>query len=426
MGTLTRNQLDRNGRGRRRSGMGWRGLAALLAAVLAVLIATAVLVPVLGGGLLRGMAEDNPDLLRLPFVADAVRDHLGQRLDTPAGTDPTPVEFSVEAGTGSREITDQLVQRDLVTDKLAFTWVLLQEGAANKLQAGLHVLNRTMSPRQVAAVLQQPAVPVTPRTTIALRGGLRVEQVVAYLEDNRDDIAFDPADFYALAQQPPDDLIAEYSMLATKPAGRSLEGYLGFGVFEMASDTDARGLLEILLQRRQAELEPLLTAAPPRLLEDFYQVLTLASIVEAETGLDSERAVVAGVYLNRLDQAIWPTRLLNADPTVIYGNDTVRLNELSLPEWRGYVFWGSVGRPMGDVVLTDELAGFQTYHSRGLPPGPIRSPSVASINGVLNADTSAGYLYFVSKGDGSHAFARTWEEHLANVQKYQGGSTPTP
>jgi UPF0755 protein len=78
---------------------------------------------------------------------------------------------------------------------------------------------------------------------------------------------------------------------------------------------------------------------------------------------------------------------------------------------------------MADVFLEGELFGYQTYRSRGLPPGPIRSPTIASINAVLRPDLSHEYLYFVAKNDGSHghAFAETWEEHLQNIEKYQGG-----
>lgn len=431
MGTLPRNRLGQRNRSGNRgqkesSGRGWRGALAVLVGGLVVLIVVVVLLPPLAGGLMRSMAEENPDLIRLPFFADAVRDNLDDRLDRPAGTDATPVEFDIPLGTGQREITDQLVERELVTDRLAFAWALMTDDAGSRLQAGTHVLNRTMSPRLVAEALQLPALPVAERTTIALRAGLRIEQVVAYLGDNRDSIAFDPADFYELANEPPADVLANYSMLATKPAGRSLEGYLGSGVFQMEKDTNARQFLDILLERRQAELEPLLSLTAPAPLANFYEVLTMASIVEAETNLGEERPLVAGVYLNRLDPGQWPTRLLNADPTVEYGNDTVNIRAMSIEEWKGYFFWRVPGRPMAEVSLPGDLAGFQTYRERGLPPGPIRSPSVAAIQGVLTPDTSDGFLYFVAKGDGGHAFAKTWEEHLANIRLYQGGGEPTP
>lgn len=425
MGTASRRQAVAIER-RRRPGRGLSGPLVIVVLAGLVIVGGIVLLPSMLGGVWRSLAEQNPDMMRLPFVADAVRDELGDRLDEPAGTDSTPVDFVIVGGTSARDITDQLVDRGFVTDRLAFSYVLIVDGAGSRLQAGRHVLNRTMSPRQVATALQLPPEPGPARLTVSLRTGLRLEQVTAYLVDRGSELSFEPADFYALASAPPADLIAGYPMLASLPAGRSLEGFLGSGVFEMRHDTDARGFLEILLERRQAELADLVGADPTAPLVDFYQVLTLASIVQREVTMPEENALVAGVYLTRLDAAKWPTRLLNADPTVLYGNDMVNLRAQPIPEWRSYVFWAPIGRPMADVAFPQDLVAYQSYRVRGLPPGPICSPTVAAIQAVLEPDTSGGYLYFVSKGDGFHAFARTFEEHQRNVNQYVRGGSPTP
>jgi UPF0755 protein len=435
MGTLPRNRLgsaDRNGNGfgrKRRAGMSGRGIVVVLIAVVAVIFAVFVLLPTFGGGLLRSMAEDNPDLIRLPLFADAVRDQLGDRPDRPGGTDASPVDFNIVSGTGSREITQELVDRGIVTDRLAFTYVLINDGLANKLQAGTHVLNRTMTPRQVAENLAQAPAPPADTVSLALRSGLRIEQVAAYLQLNADKLAFDPADFLALAQNPPADLIAKYSMLSTKPEGRSLEGYLGSGVIQMPTDTDARGLLEILLARRQAELEPLLDAPIPDHLTSFYDVLTLASIVEREAKLDADRPMIAGVYVNRLAGLANGVRLLNSEPTVVYANDTMKLREMPLIAWPTYVFWGLTGfANLGDVQVADDLSSFQTWHSTGLPDWPIASPSLSSLNAALNPDTEDGYIFFYAKCDnsGSHWFEKTLEEHQQHVIDCADGSTDVP
>jgi UPF0755 protein len=402
---------------------GGKRLLVLLIVLAALGVGVFVMLPTVVGGVTRSLVEDNPDWLRLPFVADAVRDDIGERLDQPAGTDPTPVDFVIAPGTSSRDITDALVERGLVTDRLAFSYILIIDGAGSRLQAGPHTLDRTMSPRQVAEALQaSPSAPLN-RTTVALREGLRLEQVTAYLLRETWP-QFNQAEFYNLAVQPSDELRADYPMLASLPAGRSLEGYLGFGVFEVDNDIDAEGFLRTLLDRRQADIADLLDRPAPELLDNFYEVMTLAAIVEAETEVPEERPLVAGVYLNRLDPAVWPTRLLNADPTVVYGYDTVALRQLPLEQWVTYNFWAPIGMPMADVQLDGELAGFQTYRQRGIPPGPIRSPSVASIVGVLEPDTEAGYLYFVAKNDGTrtHAFATTFEEHQQNIERYLRGS----
>ncbi|MDP8904792.1 MAG: endolytic transglycosylase MltG [Chloroflexota bacterium] len=425
LGRYSRRQaieFGRRGQRSRSPGGSANGALLIIVVVAVVLVGGAVLLPSAVAGFARGLAEQNPDWLRFPMVADAVRPELGDRLDRPAGTDPTPVEFQITSGSSASQITNQLVERGLVTDRLAFSWLLIVDGAGNRLQAGRHELNRTMSPRQVAEQLQRPPVATPPRITVSLRGGLRIEQITAYLiKEKETEIAFAPAEFHELATVPPADLVAAYTMLESKPAGASLEGFLGSGVFEIPPETSARDFVEILLDRRQAELGTLLDRTPPEPLTDFYQVVTLASIVEAEVQMPEEHPLVAGVYLNRLDPSLWPTRLLNADPTILYANDSARLRERPIEEWPNYVFWAPIGRPMAEVTLPDDLAGFQTYRVRGLPPGPIRSPSVGAIGGVLDPDTEDEYLYFVAKGDRFHAFARTWEDHLENVRKYVRG-----
>lgn len=421
-GTLPRTQvrdareIGLRSRRPRRSGLGWLLVLGLLAVFVVFVL------PPLFGSLARSMAEDNPDLLRLPFFADAVRDGgIEDRLDRPAGSDATAIEITIPTGTSAREITDLLVRRGVLTDRLAFSYLLIIEGAGRDLKAGIFTLDQTMTPREVVAALQQTPAPPAARITIALREGLRVEQVTAYLL-TVNGLAFAPADFYELASQPPAELRDDYPMLATLPEGRSLEGYLGSGVFEMDPETTADEFVRILLDLRAPQLGPLVDVARPAMLTSFYEVVTLASIVEAEATLPAERPQIAGVFLNRLDRAKFPTRLLNADPTILYGNDTVNLRQMALEEWDTYVFWAPPGVPMAQVRLDDDLFGYQSYRSRGLPPGPIRSPSIGSIEAVLNPDAH-DFLYFVAKNDGSssHAFAATWEEHLANIELYQGG-----
>jgi UPF0755 protein len=436
LGTLPRNRLARDRRAgyahrRRRGGLGPRGLAVMLGAIAIVLIVVVAVLPGLAGGMLRGLAESNPDLVRFPFIADAVAQELADRVDVPAGTDPTPVQFDIAPGTGSRQITDDLVARGLVTDRLAFTYILVTEDVASHLQAGTHTLSRTMTPREVAEALAATPAPSVQTITIALRTGLRIEQVVAYLEDNRDSLAFDPADFLTLARDPPADLVAEFPMLATMPAGRSLEGYLGSGVIQVPTDTTARGLLEILLQRREAELDPYLQAPIPDHLSSFYDVLVLASIVDHEAKLDADRPLIAGVYVNRLAGLANGVRLLNSEPTVVYANDTIKLSELALFSWPSYVFWGLTGySDLGDLIVPDALASFQTWHSTGLPDWPIASPSIASLQAAFNPDTADGYIFFYAKCDnsGGHWFEKTLAEHQQHVLECSGGggSSATP
>jgi UPF0755 protein len=146
----------------------------------------------------------------------------------------------------------------------------------------------------------------------------------------------------------------------------------------------------------------------------------LASIVEHEAVVDEERSLIAGVYQNRINPRKWPTGLLQSDPTIFYVNDSLKLRELPFADWVKYVFWDDLkGNPL-PATLPVDLAGYNTYTSKGLPPGPISSPALASIDAALNPNTKTGYLFFIAKGDGSgtSAFAKTQAEHEKNVKKY--------
>jgi UPF0755 protein len=142
----------------------------------------------------------------------------------------------------------------------------------------------------------------------------------------------------------------------------------------------------------------------PKPLKNVRDVLTLASIVEKETAVPSERARVAGVFFNRLNKGI----ALQTDPTVIYA--------LTLGKHK------NDGKgPLGRRLLRKDLSvesPYNTYKYPGLPPGPIANPGRAAIEAVINPETHS-YIYFVADGSGGHAFAKTLKEHNANVTKWR-------
>jgi UPF0755 protein len=158
---------------------------------------------------------------------------------------------------------------------------------------------------------------------------------------------------------------------------------------------------EAVVQRMQAAMTKTLDALwakrkPTCLVNSKQEAVTLASIVEKETGKPSERRTIAGVYCNRLRIGM----KLDADPTVIYPI--------------------TKGKPLGRRIRRSELAadtGYNTYKKPGLPAGPIANPGRDSIAAVLDpAPTKA--IYFVADGTGGHVFAETFAEHRANVEKW--------
>ena len=416
-GTLTRSEVS----SRRRPPGGGGARRGLRVAPWAVLLGLAALILLGGFQLLRpsiagfvvGIAESNPQSLTVPFVADLVAEDLGDALTTAAGSDPAPVPFEVLAGATASQVADALYEAGLVREPLVFEYVAITGGQADTIQAGVYELKATMTPGEILATLQDAPVQTL---TVALREGLRLEQITAYLETLPLGRAV-ARDFYDLASAPTSALRADFPFLDALPEGRSLEGFLGAGTYEVYPWVSGEDLVRMLLdqwRRQTSEADPIAAAKAGK--KDFYEVLTLASIVEREAGVDAERALIAGVYQNRIDRGM----LLNADPTVYYGWDTVQLDKLEFARWREYAFWNPIGRPLAGIDLPDALASYQTYQRRGLVPGPICTPTLASIQAALKPDTKAGYLYFVLKNDGSrtHAFAKTYEEHKANLKKY--------
>ena len=384
-----------------------------------------VALPVVRNGIVDWAAE-NPTALQLPFVSDIVRGSLWTSISQPVdATDTNAVPIVIASGATPAQIADQLVQAGVISDARAFVYEAIEKGATLSFQIGRHVVTRSMTVDQIIANLTAaPAAPPTVRITF--REGLRIEQMVAeleYKEANPDDptapLTMNVSQFYDLAIHPPADLLAQYTWLKL-PAGASLEGFLFPATYDVAPDTTPVQLLQMLLDAFVSHAPPGLLDLPP---DQIYQKVQVASLVETEAKIDSDRAPIAGVYVNRLNPKLWPTGLLDADPTLNYANDSVWLQDNpNIESWVNYTFWNPITTtgPLSQVVFPGALAAYNTYHHPGLPPTPICSPSAPSLAAALAPDTADGYLYFLAKNDGSggHAFAKTQAEQDANLKKY--------
>jgi UPF0755 protein len=314
-----------------------------------------------------------------------------------AGSDDTAVSFVIEPGETASDIARRLEEENLVTDADLFkTYVRFHKLDVN-LEAGEHTLRQTMTMEDIAhellyAQLREAQITIVP--------GWRIEQIAEMLAS---ETAINAEEFLLIARTG----VFNYSFLAERPAASSLEGYLVADTYRIPVTADATSLIERLLEtfgqrvtldmRRAAEAQGL----------SLHEMVTLASIVEREVLLDEERAIVSSVYYNRL-ATLRPEAdgYLRADPTFQYA----RGYDPSSGKW-----WG--GFVVDDVKTLDDP--YNTFLYSGLPPGPICSPSLASLEAVAHpADTD--YLYFYAKGDGSHAFAMTFEEHLQNQAIYGG------
>ncbi len=365
-----------------------------------------------------GWATDNPAALGMPFVKDLVREDLGSKLTDPASTDTTQVSFQVQPGESASTIAARLQDGGFLADRRAFIFLATDQGLTQQLAAGSFILRKSMTPQQVVDTLLKPQQ--VQYVTIALRTGLRLEQITAKLETIAG-LSMNPADFYQLAKHPTAKLLADYPWLAVVlPKGASLEGFLWPATYNVLPDTTAEELVRDMLDGFQHAIGDRMNVPATRKLT-FYQVLSLASIVEQEAVHDVDRPLIAGVYQNRLNPKLWVTGRLESDPTIFFVHDTIKLAEMDIASWKIWGFWDSL--PKGyqlPAQLPADLAGYNTYTSAGLIPGPIDTPTIASIDAALAPNTKTGYLFFLAKADGSGdtVYAKTLAEHQKNVQKY--------
>ena len=420
----------RNGNGNGKGGFRLPGIvrflifAGVLGALVLVVLLTA-LRPLVRAGVV-GWAWDNPSsITRFPFVAGFVKEDLGDALTAPAGTDATAKAFVVNPGDTIFTLAPRLLEGGFVASERAFLYAALDAELNKDLSSGNFLLRGNMTPTEVVDALVKARI-VVKTLDITFREGLRIEQMTALLQTIASGI--DPKEFYDLAKHPTAELLADYPWLAAiLPKDASLEGFLYPDTYQIVVETDggttpvtdADALIRRLLDRFLEQVgEDRLTVPEARGMT-FYQIVTLASIVEHEAIVEEERSLIAGVYQNRLDGLHGVAKILNADPTITYATDTLALAKLPFEEWQTYFFWKVPAGPLAEIDLPDGLKGYQTYRRAGLIPGPISTPSLASIEAALAPNQADGYLYFLAIPDTkTHAFAKTLDEHNANKRKY--------
>ena len=297
----------------------------------------------------------------------------------PAGFDQKEEIFVVKKGSGLKSVAIELERRKLIKSKDLFIFWALLKGGSRDIKAGEYSLNQSMSPVTILTILASGAVKTHPLT---IPEGLAAEQIADILAQK--DLV-DKREFMALAMDK--NLAASYHV-----DGQSLEGYLFPDTYLLSRDMGARQIIDLMIKRFWDIFSNLKKGHETPM--SLREIVTLASIVEKETGLAEERPLIASVFLNRLKRRM----RLESDPTVIYG----------LKDFDGNLTKKDLQKP----------SPYNTYRNRGLPPGPIANPGRESLKAVINP-AQTDYLYFVSRNDGSHYFSTTLREHNRAVIRYQ-------
>ena len=300
------------------------------------------------------------------------------------GYDTPEVLIEVPNGAGPATIGRRLVAAGVVRDEMTFRGAVWMSGRARDLKAGEYQFDQPMTPMEVIDKLARGDVY---RRRITFREGLTIPEMAAVYEQS----GFgDAAEFTTAASDV--SLIKDLD-----PDARDLEGYLFPETYSLPRETPASVLIAQMVALFQKAFTPEVREGIKAQGLTPREAVTVASLVEKETAVAEERAVVAAVYLNRKRIGM----PMQADPTVIYALQRA-------------------GRYDGNIRRADLQfdSPYNTYRYPGLPPGPIASPGRAALEAVANPADS-DYLYFVSRNDGSHVFARTYEEHNRNVREWQ-------
>jgi UPF0755 protein len=290
----------------------------------------------------------------------------------------------IEPGSSTRAIADRLIGAGVVRNDPTFRAALWRTGRARTLQAGEFRFDRPMTAVEVVEKIARGDVHTR---RITFPEGLNIREMARIFEQQRFGKA---AAFIAAAGNA--SAVSDFD--ASAP---DLEGYLFPETYAMPRDTTAARLVQMMVDRFRQLFTPDMQQAAAALGLTPRQAVTLASLVEKETAQPAERTIVSAVYLNRLKIGMG----MQADPTVIYALQRA-------------------GRYDGNLTRDDLMfdSPYNTYRYPGLPPGPIASPGLASLKAAV-APAEVDYLYFVSRNDGSHVFARTLAEHNENVRQYQ-------
>jgi UPF0755 protein len=299
----------------------------------------------------------------------------------PAGVDKTEKILTVERGDKFKVAVANLFEAGIINDPVRFRLFAIIKRYDKKIKAGEYALSSSMPP---AVILDMMVRGKTYLHKITIPEGYNLRQIAAVISD----AGFGTVKDFLIKTEDT-SFISSHGIDA-----KSLEGYIYPDTYYFSKDESVENIISAMVERLWLVFNPEWKKKADELGFSIHQVITLASIIEKETGDKEEREQIASVFFNRLNKGM----RLETDPTVIYGIKN---------------FDGNITRKHLSAKNP-----YNTYKIDGLPPGPIASPGYDSIKAALYpAETS--YLFFVSKNDGTHHFSVNFKEHNRAVNKYQ-------
>lgn len=294
----------------------------------------------------------------------------------------------IEKGQTGTEIADMLFERGLIRSTQGFKLWLYLSGTNDKLQTGHYQIPNKVTVRELISLLQEGHVE---SIRITIPEGYTVGDIAIVLEKNQ---IMKAKDFLAEAKT----YVPYPYMKGTKPATYPVEGFLFPSTYEIPVGATPRDVIQMMADEMNRYLTPAVKKQIQAQHMSIHDFVTLASIVERESLFDADRPTIAGVFKKRLAHGI----PLQSDATISYVLGYAKENVT-----------------IGDTQLQSP---YNTYVSKGLPPGPIANPGKKALDAVLHSENT-DYLYFVADKEGHNHFSKSYEEHLAAVNKIYGADT---
>lgn len=317
-------------------------------------------------------------LIGIPLFCIAL--WLQNFITTPvAPTGPQVVE--IKSGSSFSHVASQLHQSGIIKDARLFSLLARWRKATKQIRAGEYLFESSARPDDILARLTTGDIR---KFQVTIPEGFNLKEIAARLEKTGIGSA---EEFLSLCRDA--GFLSELNIEAV-----SLEGYLYPETYAYTSSTTPSQMLTSMVVQLRTQLTAELLQSAAALNLNRHQLLTLASIIQKEAGNVMEMPLISAVFHNRLKQGI----ALQADPTVIYG----------IADFDGNLTRKHLETP----------TPYNTYRSRGLPPGPIASPGRFALLAAAHPAASKD-LYFVARGDGTHEFSATLQDHNRAVRRYQ-------
>lgn len=311
------------------------------------------------------------------------------RVDNSTGLATKQQHIVIEKGLGAQEIADLLQEKKIISSKWYFLYYIWSNDLKGKMVAGEYLITPKLKIAEIVDILIDGKIKPS-YVKITFPEGWTMMDMAEKLNES----GLPGDEFLMIAKNPTGEIIAQFDFLKNNSAGFSLEGYLFPDTYFFSPQETAESIIIKILKNFDNKFSQELRDLIIKQKKSFFQVITMASIIESEVRIDNDRKIVGGIFWNRIDIDM----ALQSDATLAYA-------------------LGGKKKVQHDAKDLDFDSPYNTYKFKGLPPGPISNPGISSIKAAIDP-TKTNYIYFLNNPQtGKTFFAVTFEEHVRNKIK---------